>query len=930
MEIKVVEFISDIIDSALESITERCIMVFPTRAAAELARSRFEPRWALQDVSWLTMEDFKTILLAEEKALLEDEKRLLALYQILEEKDKERFHIRSYGDLVNWGTNLFHFMQEFNEANKGVDDLLSLCEDQSLFLRAWQEVHIEHIHAILQRYKEFIEARGFGDRIFRLPLHEVSIPWQDQRIVLVNQFYYSKLEQELVLRCEEAHNDVILYYHEARIEGEHWQMPVFRPEESSAVKGLEDRLKIVECDSEEQAALAFLAANEAREDAVIIDANFRTKAYSVLFDDSILSPAQTLPITNSLLFRFLSMLNEIVQSQTGSPDFVPLRIMTCYLCDPAIPPLLVQDWDKTRQLRLEDEIFALADEEVLYLDINPKAQFERDPVYAEKYRLLAQICSRAFAFASEILNLNSIRELSEMCANALNPQQFCSREELDKTDVLEQYWTALANFMGSETLGIVADWRDIFQHPGAGIFGLWLDFLKPALLHYHTAKRSQPGWEVSNLLDCRNRSFRHVAFLQLVEGVIPQAPGAVWLLNEGQRARLGLLSYEIIRNWEHYYFFRLLLTAQSVQIYTYRNMEQNLKPSSFIGELLQWCPASVQKSKILAAAIFGAYKNPSRESLAAAIGKSSIFQHKNDTDFCVLPGDPQKDFGSESEIRFYSYDIALLARNPFVWYIQALRRLSSRKTELKESVSPILFGTLMHSYFSEILGKDPVRYSSASALKEAFTNMDRLKLALQSLSNSSEFYYKIPKNYNEEFLNSIISERLAMSMKEFYYRYLLPRLQNTSFELIPEGARPEDEKAFKELCRIEYEGKEYVLKIKGRADLRIHSPQKRYIVDFKTGSAKSDQLLFYEWFYELIEHPERAEQLNSCFWMILDMQVNAKETVNEKKRLSYPADTRELLLECFNRGYATGRKSEDRHMLKNISRSDLIIEREEN
>ncbi|HCM15197.1 MAG TPA: hypothetical protein DHW79_04490 [Candidatus Cloacimonas sp.] len=89
-------------------------------------------------------------------------------------------------------------------------------------------------------------------------------------------------------------------------------------------------------------------------------------------------------------------------------------------------------------------------------------------------------------------------------------------------------------------------------------------------------------------------------------------------------------------------------------------------------------------------------------------------------------------------------------------------------------------------------------------------------------------------------------------------------------------------------------------------------------------------MLFYEWFYELIEHPERAEQLKSCFWMILDMQVNAKETVNEKKRLSYPADTRELLLECFNRGYATGRKSEDRHMLKNISRSDLIIEREEN
>ncbi|MDD2596273.1 MAG: PD-(D/E)XK nuclease family protein [Candidatus Cloacimonetes bacterium] len=930
MIFKVVDFSMDIIDSALESITERCIMVFPTRAVAELARLRFEPRWALQDVRWLAMEDFKTILLAEEKALLEDEKRLLALYQVLQEKDKERFHIRSYGDLVNWGTNFFRFMQEFNEANKGVDDLLSLSEDQSLFMRAWQEVHIEHIHAISSRYKEFIEERGFSDRIFRLPLNEVNIPWRDQRIVLVNQFYYSKLEQELLCRCEEAHNEVILYYHGARVDGDNWQMPVFQPEKSAALKGLEDRLRIVECESEEQAALAFLAANEAREDAVIIDANFRTKAYSALFDESIVAPASTLPITNSLLFRFFSMLNEIVQSQTHSPDFVPLRIMTYYLCDPAIPPLLEPDWDNARQQRLEREIFALADEEVLYLDINPRAQFECDPMYYEKYRLLAQICSKTFAYAREILNLNSIKELSELCADSLDPRQFCSPEELGKTDILEQYWTALANFMGAETLGIVEDWRLIFEHPGAGIFGLWLDYLKPALLHYQASKRSQPGWEVSNLLDCRNRSFRHVAFLQLVEGILPQAPGAVWLLNEGQRARLGLLSYEVIRNWEHYYFFRLLLTAQSVQIYTYRNMEQNQKPSSFIGELLQWCPASVQKRKIPTPAIFRAYKKASRKALASSIGENAIFQHRTDADFCVLPVDPQKDFGPEREIRFYSYDIALLARNPFVWYIQALRRLRPRKTELKESVSPILFGTLMHSYFSDILGKDPVRYSSASELKEAFTNTDKLKVALQSLSNSSEFYYKIPKNYNEEFLNSIISECLANSLKEFYFRFLLPRLNHTGFELIPEGARPEDEKTFKELCRVEHEGKHYTLKIKGRADLRIHSPQKRFIVDFKTGSANAAQLLFYEWFYELIEHPERAEQMSSSFWMILDMQVNAKETVNEKKRLSFPADTRDLLLECFARGYGTGKKSGDRHLLKSISRSDLIIEREEN
>ncbi|MCK9333537.1 MAG: hypothetical protein M0Q19_10295, partial [Candidatus Cloacimonetes bacterium] len=165
MEFKVLDFSEDIIDGALKEVCDKCIMVFPTRISADLARLRFEPRWNLEAVQWLAMEDFKAILLASDQPLMQDEKRLLSLYQVLDEEDKQRFHIWEYNDVIEWGTNLFQFMQEFSEAGKALDDLLRLGEDKDLYLRAWQEDQIGRIHAILQRYLAFIANLGFTDAI---------------------------------------------------------------------------------------------------------------------------------------------------------------------------------------------------------------------------------------------------------------------------------------------------------------------------------------------------------------------------------------------------------------------------------------------------------------------------------------------------------------------------------------------------------------------------------------------------------------------------------------------------------------------------------------------------------------------------------------------------------------------------------------------
>lgn len=921
MHFYVVDFGKDILDSALDMVSERCIMVFPTRVAADLARKRFEPRWNLEEILWLTMEDFKRAILARDKPMVEDEKRLLCLWQVLTSDDKAYFHLREYNDVVEWGTNLFDFLMEFREAGRSPDELIQLSNDPMLYIRAWQDEHLSRIYAIYLRYKDFVEDLGMSDPIFRSSADELYISWQNYRLLLVNQFYFSKLEQEIIRSCEDIGNEVIILNHEVILKPDNWQMPLFEPENSPALNGLAERLKIYECDSEEQAALAFLALNEPCPDAAIIDSQFHQKPYSMLFSEDMVDIRQNLPISQTRLYRFQILLAELAETQEQTPGFIPLRILTRFCLETEIPSILVLDWDALQQEELRREIFRLAAEDVIMLDIHPEEQFPSTNDSPTAYPLLCDLCKRLFPIVLRIVHIGGIEELSALLGAELEPRKLCSSEELEKTDVLEQFWTSMANFSAIESLGVVRNWADVFSFPGIGIYRLWLDFLKPVVLRCTMPDRASSPWEITNLLDSRNRKFQNLTFLQVVEGILPQAPGSVWLLNESQRARLGLLSYDTIRSWERYYFFRLVLCSGNVQIFTYRNQEQNQKPSSFIGELLQLVPSSVLKVVLPVENLFKVYVAGRDRVLSEA----EIFADKADISFCTLPAVPSQDFGQSREIKFSSYDISLLSRNPFAWYIQSLRKISELRTDLAESLSPALFGTLMHEWFAEILGNSSAHYTGPEALKATFTDDAHLRLALQSITHSRAFFYKIPKNYNEEFLNSIICDCLVASLKEFYTRFLEPYLAGTPFELIPEGARPDDERNYKLLATAEYAGQEYLMKIRGRADLRINTPGKRYIVDFKTGSAHAEQLIFYEWFYELIKNPEQADKMESHFWMILDRKINHEKKVRVDKRVSFSQDMKDVLLACFAEGYTIGRRSSDRHILKSITRSDLLL-----
>lgn len=923
-----IDFEHDILDAALEHINARCIMVFPTRASANLARLRFEPRWRLEQIIWTTMEDFKTSIMSSELPLLQDEKRLLTLHQNLTGAEREYFHLTDYNDVVDWGQHFFQFLQDYSEAGRDIKELSALQDAPDMYLRHWQEVHLGHIVNILDRYQERIKAMGFTDLIFSGAVDAVQIPYRGYRIVLVNQYYYSKFEQELLLSCEQSQNEVWLLHHGAQADEKSWQTPNFDPAELYAQLSQKPQIKIYQCENEEQHALLLLAhKDQLAPSGTIIDNSFWQQAYSAWFPQDFIKTRQQIAITHSLWYGFMSFLDKLVQSQQATPGFVPLGIVIRQLRDYRYPALLQEDWDIAKQDALQRELFSLSENEVLYLDLNPLAQF--GPSADSKYPLLTLLCTRLFAWVQDILNLKNIKELIQLCTDPLSPDQFCSPDELDKTDILPQIWTALANFSAVENLGLVQDWAAIFPAVGAALFRLWLDYVKPVRLRYQLYDNAPGAWEISNLLDFRNRRGDSLVILQMVEGVLPQSPGPVWLLNEAQRARIGLLNYEIIRAWERYYFFRMVFTARQVSIYSYQNAEMSIEPSSFIGELRQICPEQIQETKaelIPFGHVFKVWHKMQIDPLQKRIGGAGIFGKSPSEDFFRLPAQPLQDFDESGQIKQTSYELSLMINNPFAWYIRALRKLKPRKAELPESVSPSLFGTLMHYYFNEVLGEEPHRYEDVEALRGLFSDGDRLRITLQQIIQSRDFYYKIPKNYNQDFLLAIISECLADSLQQFYSRFFLYRLRRGSFTLIPERRFMSNiEQEYKELCRLAHEEQIFKVMIRGKADLRIETPTGKMILDFKTGAAHVNQLIFYEYFYYLIEDPGMETELSSYFWQILNMRIDSEHTVTQGKREQYISDISQSLQECITEGYGLAQKAAHKGILQEITRSDLYL-----
>lgn len=934
-------FSADIHAAALTEIADPSLLVFPTHASASQARRIFQPLWQLEDVDFITMEELRQMLIPAPMPDLQDEKRLLCLWQVLEEADKKTFHLYTYDDLVSWGQSFLSFFGEIQDELVDVD-LLQDIAALDLGTRQWQEDHLKMVMAIRGRYRDFITRLGFTDRIFYLSPTAAQLPFSARKVVFVNQYYFSKLEKNLVDLLEEQGCDIVFLH--LGPQGSFDPLKL----ESKAMDlndlGQDDirlrELKIIQASDQDQMALACLGSlslpsAEARR--VLIDGGFASKAYSRWFDPQRFRFSLAVPLSSTRLYQLLSVFAGHLKALAAAQNqrFLPLAELSKALAVPGFCQYYLPQWTETERKAALDQLRRLALDSVLYIDLDLEL-FAGDPA-SQRYDLLIDLLSKHFGLLDRLSIVTSLPALRD-CFDSpggylagLELKRLCRAEELAHTDILDRFYERLTNFLGIDELGLVADWAGFFGTSGtalaSGIWKLWLDHLAGATVSKYGAA-SSPLYDTANLMDSRNIQYDEVIVLNCVEGILPANPEAVWLLNEAQRKKLGLKHFELVRQWERYYFLRLVLGSKSATLLCYRNEERDLEPGSYLTEL-QSHLSSPAWPETLCQSMVTAFPHDLLARARAMIHPKPLYGDlpelqelcglSADEDFFSLPCQPQEDF--QTGIKSAYYGLSALASNPFAWYIQNHRGLRSVELLPKETVSPMLFGTILHSFLSDILHDLDGTHQDTRRLKAAFQNESDLTDKLNKLLRSARFNHKLPQNYNRDFLFGVISDCLVQSVRDFYYQLLEPNLKGRSFRLIPEQERMRDEeRPYKTLLSFGENG-QYKLDIHGKADLRISLPGQDYIVDFKTGKGETEQLIFYEYFYYRLD-PDYQNALNSLFWMILDARRES-ENISDKKRQAWLEGLAEVLDQCLSSGYGLGAKAADRERLKTITRADL-------
>jgi hypothetical protein len=952
MDVRIVPFCQDVIRAALEEIQDPAVLVFPTRVAAGMARKAFQPLWKFQDFRCVDMDELKNELIPPPGPFLQDEKRLLCLYAALTDEDRDSFHITCYDDMIAWGGQFFRFFGEMCDECVPISKLENNDPEPQMRLLAWQEEYIARILAIRKRYLSDIQALGFGDAIFWMDAQHIRLPQETKRYVFVNQYYYSGLEKALITALEEAGNEILIIHQGSEGSFDPLTLRSTGPSLETMDKSQYRlrRLDFQSSETQDQMILAFLADCGARVDEIrsseadkvsrlVVDHNFTGKHYAADFSRAVFRFSGAKAFSDTRLHRLLSLRVRHSRAMQATQDgrFLPLAEILNACAVPGFVHSLCPSWDDSHHAMLLREIKYLISKDYLYID----RDLDLLGMVPKPLPHLEALLRGHFATLDDVAGIKDIADIISLT----DGKEFwmlrglCSPEEWEHPDLQTLYYERLANFRSVEELGIVRSWKDVFASDspllGASLLKLWLDFLASASLKDIYSAGSEPLWEINSLLDTRNIQYDEVVFLNAVEGVLPSNPEAVWLLNESQRSSLGLKTFELIRDRERYYFLRLILACHSARLCYYYNKDKDIEPGSFVTELMLLLDTNaldgVEARELSyapsAKVLFDARELIAPPSLGAPAMRDPMLTGIDPADpeaFFSIPCQPDVDFGKDASIKSGSYDLDLLTKNPFAWYLKTRSGLRRETLPPQETLTPKFFGTILHLYLMQILNPLAGKHQGTARLRAVFENTHHLQTLLRDILTSPQYVYCVPQNYNQEFLLGIISDCLVESVQRFYQDFLERHLQRREFELIPEQEEmTAAERPYRLLAHFGPEDLPYSVQIHGKADLRIETPTQNMIVDFKSGGSKDDgQLIFYENFYYLLDPDYDDTPLQSLFWMILDIKEEPGK-INDAKRAKWKNDIVFTLQDCLTRGFYIARVAKDRNTFASISRADI-------
>lgn len=874
------------------------LLIFNTESGRSAARRQIQEHWDLTRLRLLTMEEFKEALFTAPAPLLREEKRTLVFFSCLDLQAREFFHISSYFQSVELANQFFSLCDECAEARVELADAALKLAAAGLELLPWQEHTLTELLRIRTLYHDWISARGFADRIFTRDAHHLNLSFcrEFSDVVLVNFSHATALEKEVLRGL--AGNDVavtLLCQMPAQlVDAEKLTLRSFAAAELARPEG--QRIIIHECPNEAAMYLRFAALATSQQIGRAVDVTAQPVRFHHLLSPARFRLPASTAVSESSLYHFFatleSLLTELLWDSRAERLLLPLPALLNALNQPGFYRPLLDLADQLQgERRREEAIIALhelQDADYLYLDLEGRFFHNRQRLSRDLEPLLRPVL-RLIVSALTVDRLHLFGALIDAPAG-IPVRRILSIQESRSTNLLELFYQLLADFIAIESLDLIAEWRTLL--PGENrtaapraILRLFLDYIKSRRYRFEWNVAREGQVEFSSLAEAGDQTHTRLALLRVNEGELPRARRIPWLFNDAQRDFLGLESTEVIRQRERQAFFRLVLATPDIYLYTIKNINENIEPSSFVEELRLAFPERINfehQDEI-------DYRDLGRQFFRTHAGRSLPVAVRDQADFFTLPFTAADFPGGQWRLSFTAWQ--RLKIDGFDYVIRHLARIPEWPAEWPAALGPRLLGKLAQAIFDLCWTRFNQDALPFSTFERIFARYGEMAIA-SLLDIDADFYFKLPKNHELDYFQHFVLPVIRDS-SAFFYRQLHERfhLDRGLVRVFPDAeftsAREQTPGLYIDAAAS---GLPLDLYLAGRADLRIEygEPLSAFLIDYKTGNyVNEEQLRFYELIYYLIDQPQMIDRITSSFYKILDSKFSELESPS--KRAKRPA-----------------------------------------
>ena len=948
MKFQEISLKNEINDEIEKYLQDNTMFIFPTKTSCNSVIKKYSHKWNLNRITWITMDELKQNLFISNYPILKEDKRLLAFYQSLSDEDRFQFNIHDYFQSVELAYNFFSLFEELNEeniANENVKEIL-LNENEN---NDWQVLTFERLIELRQQYFDFITKKKFSDKIFLNKISNFNLTFTRdfENIIIVNQFYFSETEKQLISIFEKQKKSVTLLHQfpEKIINKE--SLNCNEIEAIQFTENLLEEIEIFETPNQTSQIISCLEEIKKKKHSNILDFRFSEQVYSNLLSSDIFGN-QSILFIHSPIYKFLKNILELIESikWNDMAEHYTLSLQAFFnalYSDNFIKFFYNENFNDASIDNLKKTVQILIEKDYKFLDLDGKF-FAWNTCPEDSEEIFTEISD----FLKRFLGFNTLEDLLEngICdKNFLDFDKFLDEKYSKLSNIMEVFYEGVIDLLTIKKLDLVTDWHHIFETNNhikyiENLLNLFLEYIKVKNIEfkYDTSIEVKQKVNIFSLQDTRNLSYQEISILNLTEGVLPASPKTPYLFNEKQRAELGLKTYEDIRNRDKYYFFRLISNSKKVKLFTCNNLEKNIEISSFIEEILLDFPKNIIKyHKIPDLSLKHSYSKffkPDEDFLSKNSNK------KNDS-FFTIPFDCAIDF-PDNELNLSYYKYKNWKKNPFNFYLKNIMKFENIKTEIQEKYSNKLLGNIIHTLLNNIWDRLIQTYQG-NEIHHNFSHVtiNYIERAILNLfSTDRNLYYQTPQNYAQIYFQEIIIPLLMDGVKSFFMllheKY---KFSDTLILAIPETKRNR-KKSYEKKILIHSQDIENKLQINitGEADLRIeinkpHS-ERMFIFDYKTGKFDKEQLLFYELFYYLIDNPEKSKDVESVFYEVLNKEnkslselykIGNRDESSERIEIiaEFKANIVAMIDNLFSFGFAIT-PEKDIYDDQNISRKDLL------